>query len=137
MAPSLSRAVTKPEIHVVGAAIVRDGKVLAAKRAAHKTLGGYWEFPGGKIEDGESPHQALTRELIEELQCAVDIGHQVDFTRYEYEFAVVNLTTFLCSLIDGEPQNTEHEELRWVPLSELYTLRWAPADIPAIEKLMR
>lgn len=137
MSPDLSYPVTKPEIHVVGAVIVRDGKVLAAKRAAHKTLGSYWEFPGGKIEDGESPHQALTRELNEELQCAVEIGPQVDFTRYEYEFAVVNLTTFLCTLVDGEPRNTEHEELRWVPMSELSTLRWAAADVPAIEKLMR
>lgn len=92
-----------------------------------------WEFPGGKIEPNETPQQALEREITEELHCHVRVGTPITTTRYEYDFAVVNLTTFYCDLVSGEPQLTEHSAVRWLLPTELEQLAWAPADIPAIE----
>lgn len=101
------------------------------------SLPGMWEFPGGKIEPDESPEQALRRELDEELQCEVDIGEHVATTEHEYDFGIVILTTFYCSLLNGEPRLTEHAEIRWVQTKELDQLEWAPADIPAVERVMK
>lgn len=125
----------KKDIHVVGAVIIQNEKILCAQRGLTKTLAYKWEFPGGKIEKGEPPKDALRREINEEMQCKVEVGEQVDYTVHEYDFGVVHLTTYYCTLIEGEPILTEHKEIKWLPPSELSTLDWAPADIPAIEKL--
>jgi len=101
------------------------------------SLPGMWEFPGGKIEPGESPQEALCRELEEELKCVVDVGDHVQTTAHEYDFAIVNLSTYFCSLVTGAPELTEHSEVRWLPADELMTLDWAPADIPAVEQVAR
>ncbi|MEJ5918800.1 MULTISPECIES: (deoxy)nucleoside triphosphate pyrophosphohydrolase [unclassified Corynebacterium] len=123
----------KKRINVTGAVLVRDDKVLAAKRGAGKSLAGYWEFPGGKIEEGETPEQSLARELREELMCDAKVGEHVTTTEHEYDFGIVILSTYYCTLESGEPQLTEHEEIRWVNGSEMTELMWAPADIPAVE----
>lgn len=123
----------KKQIVVVGAVIVRDGLILCAQRGSAGALGGLWEFPGGKIEAGESPRDALEREITEELGCQVDVGDEVTTTTHEYDFGIVTLTTFYCALLDGEPQLTEHQAVAWLPPSELLSLDWAPADIPAVE----
>ncbi|TQF65792.1 (deoxy)nucleoside triphosphate pyrophosphohydrolase [Rhodococcus spelaei] len=125
----------KRRIHVVGAVLVRDGMILAARRSDGMSLPGMWEFPGGKIEAGESPQEALRRELEEELLCRAEIGERVETTEHEYDFGVVILTTYFCTLIDGEPQLTEHAEITWLPAADLGVLEWAPADIPAVERL--
>ena len=107
----------KKQINVVGAVIVKD-----------------WEFPGGKIEEGETPRDALVREITEELECQVEVGDKVETTKHEYDFGVVTLTTFFCTLMNGgTPNLTEHVSVQWLPPQELGTLDWAPADIPAIE----
>ena len=123
----------KKQINVVGAVIVRDSEILCAQRGFTGSLGGMWEFPGGKIESGETPRKALEREIREELLCTVKVGDEVTSTTYEYDFGSVTLTTFYCELLDGEPQLTEHEDARWLKRNELSTLEWAPADIPAVE----
>lgn len=123
----------KKHINVVGAVIVRDGAVLCAKRGPGGHLEGMWEFPGGKIELGETGRQALEREIDEELKCRVEVGGEVTTTSYEYDFGSVTLTTFYCELLGGSPVLTEHEEVRWLLPSELSALAWAPADIPAVE----
>lgn len=125
----------KKQITVVGAVVVKDGRVLAAQRSRQMSLPGLWEFPGGKIESGESPQQSLIREMREELLCEVAIGDQVEQTTYEYDFGIVTLTTFWATLVDAEPQLTEHSAVRWLAPSELDQVEWAPADIPAVQRV--
>lgn len=124
------------QIHVVGAILVDQGKILCAKRGPGRALANLWEFPGGKIETGESPREALQREIQEELQVVVKVAKEAfETTSYSYDFGVVHLTTFLCRLESGVPQLTEHVDLKWLAPAELMTVTWAPADIPAVEKL--
>lgn len=123
----------KKRINVTGAVITDGTKVLAARRGPGKALAGYWEFPGGKIEVGETPEQSLSRELREELLCDAEVGEHVTTTEHEYEFGIVILSTYFCTLKGGEPKLTEHEEIRWVPAHQLQDLEWAPADIPAVK----
>ncbi|RKL66480.1 8-oxo-dGTP diphosphatase MutT [Salipaludibacillus neizhouensis] len=127
----------KKTIRVVGAVIIENGKILCAQRGPDKSLPSMWEFPGGKIEADESPEDALKREIQEEMLCHVEIGDQVERTVYEYDFAIIDLTTFYCKLIEGKPTLTEHERIEWLLPNELASLEWAPADIPAIEKLAK
>nr|WP_205618172.1 (deoxy)nucleoside triphosphate pyrophosphohydrolase [Haematomicrobium sanguinis] len=123
-------------IDVVGAVLVRDGKILAAQRGSNSSLGGLWEFPGGKIESGESSKEALARELQEELNCVAEIGERLETTEHDYEFGTVVLTTYFCTLVSGEPELTEHQDIKWLTPSELLQVEWAPADIPAVDKLI-
>lgn len=95
-------------------------------------LGGAWEFPGGKIEPGETSRGALVREIAEELRCEVRVGAEVTTTTHAYDFAVVRLTTFWCDLVAGEPAPAEHAELRWLAPAALDELDWAPADVPSV-----
>lgn len=123
-------------IDVVGAVITKDGLVLCAQRGPAGSLAGLWEFPGGKIEPGESPRAALEREIAEELSCEIEVGGQVVSTTHEYDFGVVTLTTFYCRLVAGAPALTEHAAIRWLPPSDLTTIDWAPADVPAVDRIM-
>lgn len=127
----------KKHINVVGAVLVRDGLVLVAQRGELMSLPLLWEFPGGKIEPGESPQTALERELHEELGVQATVGELIETTEHEYDFGVVTLTTFYCSLASGEPTLTEHAQIRWLPADELTALDWAPADIPAVHKIIK
>jgi 8-oxo-dGTP diphosphatase len=123
--------VTK-QIHVVGAVIIQNGLVLCAQRGQGGSLAGLWEFPGGKIESGESPAAALKREIAEELDCTIEVGDLITTTVYVYEFGTVNLTTFYCRLTSGTPTTSEHAAIRWLRPADFATIEWAPADIPAI-----
>jgi 8-oxo-dGTP diphosphatase len=93
--------------------------------------------PCRTAEFDESPEQALIRELEEELLCSAEIHEHIETTEHEYDFGVIILTTYYCSLIGGEPNLTEHSEIRWVEAAELDQLEWAPADIPAVERVMK
>ena len=114
----------KKQIHVVGAVIVSEGKVLAVQRGPNGSLPGMWEFPGGKIEHGETPQAALIREIQEELRCDIAVGDEVATTSHEYDFGVVHLTTFYCNLVSGTPQLVEHVDLVWSEPSDLRRLEW-------------
>lgn len=127
----------KKNIYVVGAVIIEEDKILCAQRGADMSLPLLWEFPGGKVESGETPKEALQREIQEEMLCEIEVKEQVEHTIYEYDFGIVHLTTFECSLIEGRPVLTEHEDMKWLARHELPLLDWAPADIPAIEKLSK
>jgi 8-oxo-dGTP diphosphatase len=124
-------------INVVGAVIIRDGRILCAKRGGDGPLAGKWEFPCGKVEQGETPEAALRREIHEELGCEIEVGDEVAATTHGYDFATVTLTTFRCHLVSGTPHLTDHSELAWLAPADLATLDWAPADLPAVERLMQ
>jgi len=127
----------KKNIHVVGAVVVEENKILCAQRGPDKSLPLLWEFPGGKIEADETPQSALKREIEEEMHCKIEVGEQVEHTVYEYDFGIVHLTTFYCKLVEGIPVLTEHVAIEWLPANELKQLEWAPADVPAIEKITK
>ena len=120
-------------IRVVGAVFHDGERFLACRKKPGKPLEGHWEFPGGKIEPGESPEQALAREIREELNLIAEVGQKVTTTTYEYDFATIELTTFYCTLVDGDLRLTDHDDTKWVTSTEAAHLTWAPADIPAVE----
>lgn len=123
-------------IYVVGGVIIAKNYILCAKRGNTKTLPYKWEFPGGKVQHGETKKTALKREIEEEMQIKVQVGQQVDHTLYEYHFGVVHLTTFYCTILEGKPTLTEHHSIKWLKVEELLKLDWAPADIPTVNKLV-
>ena len=122
-------------VRVVGAAIVRDGTVLCAQRGKGKSLAGYWEFPGGKIETHETAREALHREIEEELLCEIEVGDEVCTSTQQYDFGTVELTTFICHLLNGMPRLTEHHKIQWLTPADMPSLNWAPADREAVELL--
>ena len=122
-------------IRVVGAVFHDGERFLACRKKPGKPLEGHWEFPGGKIEPGETPEQALAREIREELNLIAEVGQKVTTTTYEYEFATIELTTFYCTLVDGDLRLTDHDATKWVTAAEAAHLAWAPADVPAVEAI--
>lgn len=122
-------------VEVVGAVLVHDDQVFAAKRGPGKSMAGYWEFPGGKVEADETPEEALARELREELKIETVVGEFLVTVTHEAGTAIIELSTYLCTINEGVPVLTEHEEFRWLPVSELSDVEWAPADIPTVELL--
>ena len=125
----------KPTLNVVGAAIMLDGKILIAKRKDDE-LKGKWEFPGGKIESGETPEQALQREIKEELDIDISVHQLIDVSYCEYKKYNVNLAVYECSYVDGKINDIEHEELKWVEASKILDEDMADADIPIAESMV-
>ncbi|WP_323703724.1 (deoxy)nucleoside triphosphate pyrophosphohydrolase [Mammaliicoccus sp. Dog046] len=126
----------KKQIEVVGAVIFSENKILCAQRNENMSLPLMWEFPGGKIEKTESEVEALKREINEEMLCDVEVGDKITSTAYEYDFGIVNLHTYKCKLKEKLPTLTEHKSIKWLDINDLNTLEWAPADIPAVQKIM-
>jgi 8-oxo-dGTP diphosphatase len=124
--------VTLRHLHVACALIERDGLLLAAQRSATMSLPLKWEFPGGKIEAGESPEACLHRELREEMDVSVVIGQALLSSTHHYPDFTVTLYPFLCQLETAEIVLREHAAMRWLAPTELLTLDWAAADLPVI-----
>ncbi|MCK6501879.1 (deoxy)nucleoside triphosphate pyrophosphohydrolase [Myxococcota bacterium] len=120
------------ELRVVAAVLHRDGRVLAAQRPAHKSQGGLWELPGGKVEPGEDDGTALRRELEEELGVTVEVTHLVDQAVHVYPEKTVRLVAWACVVVAGEPTPLEHQALRWLGPDQLPQVDWAPADLPLL-----
>lgn len=119
-------------IRVVCGVAVRGDRVLMALRPAHKTHGGLWEFPGGKVDPGETDRQALARELNEELGVDAVVGDWLAVGRD----GVVELHSYRV-VFDGDPQPLEHQALEWVPIGDLEALDVPPVDIASIAALLR
>lgn len=122
-------------VQVVGAALVRDGCVLACRRTQPAHLAGLWEFPGGKVEQGESDKRALLRELQEELGVVAVIGERLGPELDLGGTAVMRV--YWATLLDGEPQLNDHDAHRWLGPEELGDVPWIPADAPVLGELER
>lgn len=123
-------------IKVTAAIIEKDGLILAAKRKAGLHLAGYWEFPGGKLEEGEQPRECLQRELKEEFGIDTTIGDCIGESIYHYSDKSICLIGYLTSHTGGEFVLTDHDEIQWLKPEYLKTLKWAPADIPLVDELL-
>ena len=120
---------------IVGAAIIADGRVLACARADPPEVAGMWEFPGGKVDPGETEVGALIRECFEELDVTVDVGGRVGADVLLGHGRAV-LRVYAASLLSGnEPRLIEHQEFRWLSVDELYDVPWLPADAPIVAAL--
>jgi 8-oxo-dGTP diphosphatase len=132
------RIAVKKTVRVVGAVIYNEqNEILCALRSPEMSLPNLWEFPGGKIEEGENPEETLVREIQEELGCTIEVYEKIEEVHHEYPNLVVNLLTYKAKIVEGEPKAKEHAELKWMPLQELHSLEWAPADIPTVEALLK
>ena len=119
----------------VVAAIIRDGdKILATQRGYGEFKDG-WEFPGGKIEEGETPKQALVREIREELDTLIEVGELLDTVEYDYSNFHLTMHCFLCTVKSGALVLKEHKAAKWLTKDTLDTVDWLPADISLVDKI--
>lgn len=125
-----------PHLEVVAAVIMRDDTILCAQRKAGGELSLKWEFPGGKVEPGESHREALEREIDEELGLCIQADQHIHTVEHRYSAFSISLHAYRATVRSGVPVCTEHLAVRWLRVDELHTLDWAPADIPIMELLI-
>lgn len=121
-------------IEVVAAIITHNNQIFATQRGYGEFKDG-WEFPGGKMEPGETPQQALVREIQEELDTEIEVGSLVETVEYDYPNFHLTMHCFLCAIRSGELVLKEHEAAKWLTKEELYSVDWLPADVKVVEKL--
>lgn len=120
--------------HVVAAIIEQDNKIFATQRGYGEYKDG-WEFPGGKIEAGETPEQALVREIHEELDMTIEVGRLVIHVSYDYPQFHLEMDCYLCSIAKGTPHLLEHEAAKWLSRNDIDSVGWLPADVQIIEAI--
>jgi len=136
LVPPHERVVTHPPIDVVAGVIRRaDGQLLITQRMADDTLGGYWEFPGGKVDPGEELKAALFRELKEEIGVETEIGDEIHRIVHPYPDRDVRLYFFDARILTGEPQKLEVADLRWIATADLLNYQFPEADRPLLNQL--
>lgn len=129
----------KPNPKIVAAAVIEtDGRILIAKRKQGKMHSGKWEFPGGTLEEGETPEQCLKRELLEELALITDVGDLICTSEHSYtpEFTI-KLLVYRTTIISGSFDLHAHDEIRWVKPADLFAYDFPEADVPIVEKLIK
>ncbi len=119
----------------VVAAIIRDGDKIFATQRGHGEFKGGWEFPGGKIEAGETPEEALVREVREELDTEIKVGELVETVEYDYPTFHLSMDCFWAEVVSGDLVLKEHEAAKWLTRDELGSVEWLPADVGLIERL--
>jgi len=124
-------------IDVVAAILINKDKVLIAQRSTDDPLAGFWEFPGGKIEEGESPEESLVREIQEEFCINTEVSEFFGSSTFQYEKGTIRLLAYICTWTGGVVRSTVHHDYAWVEIDQLDQFKFAPADIPLVEKLMR
>lgn len=122
------------EIKVVAVIIQKENKILATKRGYGEFIN-MWEFPGGKIESGETKEQALVREIKEELNIEINVDKFAIDIEYQYPNFYLFMSCFMCSIKEGSIELLEHNDGKWITKEELNTLNWLPADIDAVNYL--
>jgi mutator protein MutT len=128
---------SKPHFHVTAGLIWKNGNVLIAKRPKGSHFEGFWEFPGGKQEKGESLRQCLEREIKEELGIKIKAGKLFFLSTHEYNDKVISLHTFACALLAGEPKPLQCQDVKWVNPVRLYEFEFPPPDNLVIEAIRR
>ena len=124
----------RKHIEVVAAIIVRDDRIFATQRG-YGEWKDWWEFPGGKMETGEAPEEALKREIREELATEIEVDELLTTVEYDYPKFHLTMHCYLCTIISGDLSLLEHEDARSLALDELDCVKWLPADKDVIEKL--
>ena len=125
---------TRKHIEVAAAIIIDGGRIFATQRGYGEFKDG-WEFPGGKIEQGEAPKQAVIREVREELDTEIEVGELFDTVEYDYPDFHLTMHCFLCTVRSGNLVLKEHQAAKWLTRETLDSVEWLPADIELIEKL--
>lgn len=123
-------------INVVAAVIIEKNKVFATQRG----YGEYkdrWEFPGGKIEEKETPEDALKREILEELETVIEVKEKLKTIEYDYPTFHISMNCYLCSILNGSLILKEHEDAKWLTKEDLYSVNWLDADLEVLENVKR
>ena len=121
----------------VVAAVIRDGSRIFATQRGYGDYKDGWEFPGGKIEEGESPQEALAREINEELDTKIEVGEYIDTIEYDYPNFHLSMDCFWCKILDGNLVLKEHEAAKWLDKATIDDVDWLPADLTIIDKIKK
>lgn len=121
-------------IHVAAAILLDHNKILACQRGYGEFKGG-WEFPGGKLEPSETAEQACIREIKEELSVDIEVARRLYTAEHDYDTFHLSMDCFVCSIVAGTIVDTEHEDMKWLPLDNLWSVDWLPADIKVVEAI--
>ena len=121
-------------LHVVAAIIKKDNKILETKRCYGEFIN-MWEFPGGKVEEGETPQQALVREIKEELDTVIQVGELIDTVDYDYPNFHLSMKCYWCEIVSGTLELKEHDAAKWLDKEHLRSVEWLPADLGLVGKI--
>lgn len=123
------------QIEVVASVLIQDNRVFCAQRKDVGETAKKWEFPGGKIEAGETHQQALEREISEELSAKIAVGKFITTIHHQYNTFAITMHAYQCSILEGKLTLSEHLDYRWLSRNELMSVDWAPADVPIVKKV--
>ncbi len=121
-------------INVVAAIIIKDNKIFATQRGYGEFKDG-WEFPGGKVEQGEAPENAIVREIKEELDTVIEVKEYFDTVEYDYPNFHLSMKCYICTVVSGKLELLEHEAAKWLDKDSLNSVAWLPADLGLVDKL--